>query len=99
MNKETVTLTITSLLSNLLLTFHLADDIVRGSEKAQLSNLVAVPIVVIWLYATLLLRERWSGYIIIILFSLFALLVPILHMRWHGVRLTSRVGNTTGAFF
>ncbi len=68
--KHNVILTLTSLLTLLLLTFHLADDIVRGFEKGQASNLIAVPICVVWLYATLMLSERRSGYIIIILGSL-----------------------------
>ena len=37
--KDNVQLTVASLLSILFLTFHLADDIVRGYEKGGLSNL------------------------------------------------------------
>ena len=59
-NKYDVLLTITSLLSILLLTFHLADDIVRGFEKGNVSNLAAVPIFVVWLYGTLVLAKRRS---------------------------------------
>src|ERR1039457_4150766 len=43
-------LIVASLLSILFLTFHLTDDIVRGMEKGGASNLVAVPILVVWLY-------------------------------------------------
>lgn len=99
MKKDTVTLTVTSLLFTLLLTFHLADDIVRGYEKGQVSNLIAVPIVVVLLYATLVLTERRSGYIIILLGSLVGFLVPYLHMRGNGVGVSPRVANTSGAFF
>ena len=74
-------LTIASLLSILLLSFHLADDIVRGFERGGLANLTAVPLVVIWLYGTLVLKERRSGYIIILLFSLLGIAVPIIHMK------------------
>jgi hypothetical protein len=35
--------------------FHLADDIIRGMEKGGVSTLVAVPILVAWLYGTLVL--------------------------------------------
>ena len=56
--KPNVLLTIASLLSILLSTFHLSDDIVRGMEKGGLSNLIAVPILVIWLYGTLVLAGR-----------------------------------------
>jgi hypothetical protein len=60
-------LTIASLLSILFFTFHLADDIVRGMEPGTLTNLTAVPIFVLWLYGTLVLAERRSGYIITLL--------------------------------
>ena len=97
--KQTVLLTITSLLLILLLSFHLADDIVRAFEPGRLANLIVVPIVVLWLYATLMLTERRSGYIITLLLSLFSLVVPIIHMKGRGVGIESRIGNTSGAFF
>jgi hypothetical protein len=97
--KDNVVLTITSLLSIVLATFHLADDIVRGFEKGGLSNLTAVPIVVVWLYATLLLAGRRSGYIIILLGALLSLAMPIIHMQGKGIGVTSSIGNTSGAFF
>ena len=65
--KHSVMLTIASLLSILFFTFHLADDIVRGMEPGKLTNLTAVPIFVVWLYGTLVLAERRSGYIITLL--------------------------------
>ena len=97
--KNNVTLTITSLLLSLLLTFHLADDIVRGYEKGGLSNLIAVPIVVVWLYAALMLAGRRSGYVINLLLSLFSLVVPLIHMKGKGVGLASRIAGSSGAFF
>lgn len=97
--KQNALLTIASLLSVLFLTFHLADDIVRGYEKGGLSNLIAVPIVVLWLYGTLVLAGRRSGFIIILLLSLFGLLVPLIHMQGKGVGLASRVAGSSGAFF
>ena len=97
--KQNVILAITSLLSILLLTFHLADDIVRGFEKGRVSNLKAVPIVVIWLYAILFLVERRSGYIIILLGSLLGMVVPVIHMMGKGVGAGSRIANSSGAFF
>ena len=98
--KNSVLLTITSLLLNLFLTFHLADDIRRGYEPGGLSNLVGgVLISVVLLYGTLVLFERRSGYIIMLLASLFSLVVPIIHMKGRGVGVTSRVPNFTGHFF
>jgi hypothetical protein len=94
-----IILTITSLVSILLCTFHLADDIVRGFEKGGVSNLAVVPIAVVWLYGTTVLAGRRSGYIIILLMSLFSLVVPLIHMKGRGVGITSSIGNTSGAFF
>jgi len=92
-------LTIASLLSILFFTFHLAHDIVRGIEPGTLSNLPAIPIFVVWLYGTLVLAERRSGYIITLLGGLFALVVPLSHMRGRGVGVASRLAGSSGHFF
>jgi hypothetical protein len=97
--KNNVTLTITSLLLILLLTFHLSDDIVRGYERGGLANLIAVPIVVVWLYGTLVLAGRRSGYFINLLLSLFSAVVPLIHMKGKGVGLATRIAGSSGAFF
>jgi hypothetical protein len=97
--KNTITLTIASLLSVLFFTFHLADDIVRGFEPGKLTNLPAVPIFVLWLYGALVLAERRAGYIITLLGGLFALVVPLAHMRGKGVGVTSSLANSSGHFF
>ena len=95
-----VLLTITSLLSILFFTLHLADDIVRGMEPGGLSNLIGgVLISVVWLYATLVLTERRSGYIILLLGSLLSLAVPIIHMKGKGVGVASGIANSSGGFF
>ena len=92
-------LTIASLLSILFGTFHLTDDIIRGWLSGTAINLTAVPICVVWLYGTLVLAERRSGYVIMLLASLLSLAVPVLHMKGAGVMHGSRVANTSGAFF
>jgi hypothetical protein len=92
-------LTIASLLSILFFTFHLADDIVRGMEPGKLTNLSAVPTFVFWLYGALVLAERRSGYIISLLGGLFALVVPLAHMRGKGVGVTSSLAHSSGHFF
>jgi len=92
-------LTIASLLSVLFFTLHLADDIRRGMEPGTLTNLTAVPIFVFWLYGTLVLAERRSGYIITLLGGLFALLVPLAHMRGKGVGINSNIPKFSGHFF
>ncbi len=97
--KHSVMLTIASLLSILFFTFHLADDIVRGFEPGTATNLSAVPIFVVWLYGTLVLFERRSGYIITLLGGLFALIVPIAHARGKGFGVASSLGHSSGHFF
>jgi hypothetical protein len=97
--KPNVLLAITSVLSVLLFTFHLADDIGRGIEKGQVSNLPALLIFTVWLYGALVLAERRSGLVITLLGSLLSLAVPILHMMGNGVGIHSRIGKSSGALF
>ena len=89
--------TIASLLTLLLGTFHLADDINRGMSPGGLPNLAVVVVGVVWLYATLILFERRSGYIIVLVASLLMMVVPIIHLSGPGVGFgTHRSG---GLFF
>ena len=97
--KESAILVATSLLSLLLSTFHLAGDIVYGYEMVQRANLAAVPIVVLWVYATLVLAERLSGHIIVLLLSMLGMFVPYIHMGGKGIGLESRLAHTDGHFF
>jgi hypothetical protein len=93
--KETTILIVTCLLSILLATLHITDDIVRGISKAEPSNIALVGLVV-FLYGTLLLAGRRSGYVIMLLVGLFAAAMPVLHMR--GVRY-SEIARSAGGFF
>jgi hypothetical protein len=91
-------LTVTSLLSILLMTFHLSDDIRRGFEPGGLKNIIGVVMLVVWLYGTLVLAGRRSGYIIILLGSILGSGVPVVHMMGAGL-VGGRVANSTGVFF
>jgi hypothetical protein len=93
-----ITLTITSLLTMLLFTFHWADDIVRGFAPGGLSGLGGVLILVAWLCGTLLLPERRLGYVITLLGSIGALGVLALHMSGAGLA-GGRIVNSSGIFF
>jgi hypothetical protein len=93
------TLTIMSLSLITLVMAHLAQDVAYGYEPGNLSNLIAVPIAVVWLYGTLMLAGRRTGYIIILLFSLFSLVVPLVHSQGKGFGLASRMAYTSGHFF
>ena len=92
-------MTIASVLSILLLSFHLTDDIVRGFEPGGAKTYNAILIMVVWLYGTLVLAERRSGYIIIFLGSLLAMFVPYIHMKGKGVGAASRIAGSSGHFF
>ena len=89
-------LKITSLLSLLLLTLHVTDDIVRGISKAQ-SSKTALVVLVIFLYGILALAERRSGHIIMFLVGLFAAGMPVLHMR--GAHYPEIAASSSGFFF
>jgi hypothetical protein len=73
-------LTVASLLSLLFLTLHITDDIVRGISKAESSN-IALLVLALFLYGTLVLNERRSGHVIIRLIGLIAAAMPVMHMR------------------
>jgi len=92
-------LTVSSLLLVVLALAHLAQDIVYGYEPGKVNNLVMVPIAVVWLYGTLMLNERRSGYIIMLLFSLLSFVVPLVHVRGKGIGVASRMAYTQGHFF
>ena len=93
--KQSAVLVVTSLLSILLLTLHITDDIVRGISKAEPSN-IALVVLAIFLYGTLVLAERRSGYIIMLLVGLFAAGMPVIHMR--GAHY-SEIARSAGGFF
>lgn len=78
--KQATLLVISSLLTMLFGMFHLTDDIIRGWAPGRLSNVYVVLVVTIWLYATLLLAERRSGQVIILVLSLLSSYVPVVHM-------------------
>jgi hypothetical protein len=90
------TLVVTSLLSILLLTLHVTDDIVRGISKAEPSK-TALVVLAIFLYATLALAERRSGHVIMLLVGLFAAAMPVIHMR--GAHYPQIAASPGGFFF
>jgi biotin transporter BioY len=93
--KHNVMLTVASLLSILLLTLHVTDDIVRGISKAEPSN-IALAVLVVMLYGTLVLADRPLGYVIMLLVGLFAAGMPVIHMR--GTHYPE-IARSTGGFF
>ena len=99
--KPSVMLTVASLLSILLLTFHFTDDILRegGMALRGASNLIALPILAIWLYGTLMLAQRRSGYIVMLVGSLVGLGMPVLHMVLAKTVVTNEIARARGDYF
>ena len=99
--KQNLMLTIASLLSILFMTLHLTSDTIHarvGTPESGGSTLVAVPILVLWLYGTLLLAERRSGYIIMLVGSLIALGVPVIHVMGAGGIFRGQIAKSSPAF-
>jgi hypothetical protein len=96
--KQTAILTAASLLSILLVTVHLAEDVVRGFEPGGFKNLYGILILVVWAYGTLVLAERRSGYLIILLGSLLGSVIPAAHMSRVGL-VGGRIANSGGKLF
>ena len=94
--KPKTMLTITSLLSIVLLTFHLTQDALRekpGTWPAGPGNLVAILILLVYLCGTLLLAGRRSGYIVMLIGGLFAAAMPALHFTGSRFGLVARPGQ------
>jgi hypothetical protein len=91
--RHNIQLTITSLLSIVLMSFHLTQDSLRataGSTEAGSGNLVAILILLVWLCGTVLLAGRRSGYVIMLLGGLFAAGMPVLHLTGSGMSVAAR---------
>jgi hypothetical protein len=91
-------LTITALLTILLSTFHIADDVVRGIEPGGATNYIGVLIVAVFLYATLMLGDRRWAHVIVLLLSIGSAAVPYIHMTGSGL-MGPRVVNSGAVFF
>lgn len=96
--KHNVTLTIASLLSILFVSFHHADDVVRGMAPGKFSNFVPVLVLLVWLYGTLALAGQRSGYVIILVGSLLSSGLPVVHMMGAGLA-GGDIAKSSGAFF
>src|SRR5689334_12934529 len=99
--KPNVMLIRTSLLSLVLIMFHFTDDILRegGMAVHPAADLIAVLILFVWLYGTLLLAERRSGLIIMLVGSLLAIGMPVLHMVLARTVLTNEAARARGDYF
>jgi len=80
--KHSTMLTIASLLTIVLLIFHMTDDILRegGLALRGTANLTVVFVLALFLYGSLVLAGRKSGYILMLITGLAGLGMPIIHM-------------------
>lgn len=91
------TLTIASLLSIILLPFHVAGDVAYGFDPGGPGFArIVVPILLLVACGTLLLSERISGHIIMLFGGLAALAMPIIHQH-NGF--TPTVAKSPGGLF
>lgn len=91
-------LTVTSLLAIVLTSLHLADDVARGFEPGGVESLFGIVILAGWLYGALVLAGRRSGYAILLLGSLLAAAIPIVHFSGRGVA-GALAASPGGTFF
>ena len=90
--KRNVTLTVTSLLTLLLLTFHMTHDTIRQAE-GSVQYPIPVLVFALWLYGTLMLSDRVWGYVIMLFGGLFGAAMIVVHSPGFVV------GKAGGFFF
>jgi hypothetical protein len=90
---ERVLLSVTSLLSLLLLSIHVCDDIARGFDKWSPPSLIGVLVLGILLYGTLVWPERRAGQVITLLVGILAAGMPVIH------RNAGAVAKASGGLF
>jgi hypothetical protein len=97
--KRNLVLPVTSLLAILLASFHLVDDVIYGSEKGVVSNLLIVAILAVWLYGTLMLPAGRVGHIIMLIGSVLGLTIFWVHLNGTGGLAGIEIAKLSGAFF
>jgi hypothetical protein len=90
---EKVILIVTSLLSLLLLSLHVSDDIAHGFDKWHPFSFIGVLVLGLLLYGTLVGTERRAGQVITLLVGLLAAGMPVIH------RGAGAVAKSSGGFF
>ena len=90
--KPNVMLTVTSLLTLLLMTVHLTQDVINQADGL---NLYPIPVIIfaVWLYGTLVLSDRAWGYAIMLFGGLCGAGMIVAHSRGFVV------GNSHGFLF
>jgi hypothetical protein len=89
--KDSIALTVASLLSLLFMTFHLTHDVMRQAEGA-VTYPIPVLVFALWLYGTLVLSGRVGGYVIMLVGGLLAAAMIVVHANGFVV-------SKSGGFF
>jgi hypothetical protein len=89
--KPNVLLTVASLVTLLLIMFHLTDDVLLQAEGA-VKYPIPVVVFVVWLYGTLMLADRVPGYVIMLLGGLVGAGMIVVHSK-------GGVVHKSGGFF
>ena len=99
--KQNHILVVASLLSILLMTLHLTSDTIHaraGTLEAGGSTLIGVPVLALWLYGTLMLSERRWGHAIMLVGSLLAMGMPVVHAMSPGGFFHGAIARSSPAF-
>ena len=83
--KDRLTLTVASLITIVLLVLHLSIEIAHAIEPGTVSTYIGIFALVLVLYGTLVLGDRRSGLVIMLLGGILGAGVPMLHMRGAGM--------------
>jgi len=83
--KQRDLLSVTSMLAVILLALHISQDIVFGFDRGGLNQLVGVAILLVVVCGAMLLRDRRSGQVIMLLGGVMAVAMLPIHMR-NGLR-------------
>lgn len=94
--KEAEILRLSSLISLVLLTLHLTDDVVRGMFPTGIALFYAAIASGVLLCGILLLAEQRSNLLLMLLISIVAVAMPLLHMSGAGVFSSAK---SSGGFF
>jgi hypothetical protein len=89
-------LTVISVTLLVLLGLHVTDDMVHGLDTVGPWNMIGIVVAGFLLYATLALRRRLAGLIVMLLISIFAVGMPIIHLRGASIQDITR---SSGGFF
>jgi hypothetical protein len=89
--KRNVVLIVASLLTLLLMTVHMTQDVIRQAEGA-VQYPIPVVVFALWLYGTLMLSDRVWGYVIMLFGGLVGAGMIVIHSR-------GMVMGNSGGFF